>query len=247
MFQFALTRTAKQFNHNLTSTFGSRVVPKINILVKFGVLLNCLFLFALALSAQTKHQQWIYIARSEVGRFYVKRKLDHLSDGNRAMWSKLIYNDGSERINYTEWNCEERRFRIKQSSFYAANGSAIEHLKDLAWVFVTPESAAEGLFEEACGTPREVKYAVITLKEVKLRAAPARSGVVYRTAKDSEKFLLTPFAPVGAWYQIYDPQTLVEYWVHGNGIKIISADSDEMKSNKPKKKDRSKQIEKKRK
>jgi hypothetical protein len=39
---------------------------------------------------------------------------------------------------------------------------------------------------------------------------------VYRTAKQGERFPITPFDPVGAWYCVYDPQTLVEYWIHGN-------------------------------
>jgi hypothetical protein len=193
----------------------------------------CLFAFLNSVTAQI--QEWVYIARSEEGRFYVKRKIDQLSGGNRAMWMKIVSDDGSEQISYSEWDCKGRRFRLLQTSSYAADGTAIEHLKNLDWAFVTPESAAESLFGEACGNPMTVKYAVIILKEVKLRDAPNINGQVYRTAKRNEKFPLTPFDPVGAWYHIYDPKTLVEYWVHGNGIKIVSGNSDNIKSNKLKK------------
>lgn len=199
-------------------------------------LLFCIFcLFAFLTSVFAQNQEWVYIARSEEGRFYVKRKIDQLPDGNRAMWTKLVYDDGSERISYTEWDCKARRFRLKQTSSYAADGTAIEHLKNLDWAFVTPESAAESLFGEACGKPMEVKYAVIILKKVKLRGEPNINGGVLRAAKRNEKFPLTPFNPVGAWYQIYDQKTLVEYWVHGNGIKIVTGNADMINTNKSKK------------
>lgn len=193
----------------------------------------CLFAFLTSVAAQT--QEWFYIARSEEGRFYVKRKIDQLPDGNRAMWMKLASDKGFERISYAEWDCKNRRFRLLQTSSYTADGRAIEHLKNLDWAFVTPETTGENLFEEACGTPREIKYAVFILREVKLRGEPNINGQIYRTAKRNEKFPLTPFDPVGAWYHIYDPKTLIEYWVHGNGIKIVTDNADDVKSNKSKK------------
>ena len=194
----------------------------------FGVF--CLFAFITTILAQA--QEWIYISRSEEGRHYVKRKIDRVAGGNPAMWTKIVSDDGSEQISYIEWDCKGRRFRLLQTSSYAADGTALEHLKNLDWAFVTPESTAESLIKEACGSPMEVKYALIILKEVKLRDAPNMNGGVNRTAKRNEKFALTPFDPVGAWYLIYDPKTLVEYWVHGNGIKIVSSDVKANKSNK---------------
>jgi hypothetical protein len=192
--------------------------------------LFCLFAFITNVFAQA--QEWIYIARSEEGRYYVKRKIDKLPGGNPAMWMKIVSEDNSEQISYSEWDCKGRRFRLKQTSTFAANGTALEQLKELDWAFVSPETVSESLIKEACGSPKEVKYALIILKEVKLRETPNMSGGVIRTAKRNEKFPLTPFVPVGAWYQIYDPKTLVEYWVHGNGIKIASSDVKTSKSNK---------------
>ena len=190
----------------------------------------CLFVFIATIFAQS--QEWIYIARSEEGRYYVKRKIDKLPGDNPAMWMKIVSEDGSEQISYSEWDCKGRRFRLKQTSTYAADGTAIEQLKDLDWAFVSPETVSERLIKEGCGSPMEVKYALIILKEVKLRETPSINGGVIRTAKLNEKFPLTPFVPVGAWYQIYDPKTLFEYWVHGNGIKIVSRDVKITKPNK---------------
>jgi len=190
----------------------------------------CLFSFTITGFAQ--NAEWIYIARSPEGRYYIKRKIDRLAGGNPTMWMKIVSDDGSEQINYTEWDCKNRRFRLNQTSTYAADGTSLEHLRNLDWAAVTPESVAEDLFEEPCGTPRQIKYAVIILSKVQLHDAPRADGQVYRTVKRNEKFPLAPFNPVGAWYQIYDPKTLAEYWVHGNGIKIISSGEKSDKSNK---------------
>ncbi len=190
----------------------------------------CVFAFLTTVFAQA--QEWVYIARSEEGRYFVKRKIDQLAGGNPAMWMKIVSDDGTEQISYSEWDCKARRFRLKQTSTYAADGTAIEQLKNLDWAFVSPETVSESLIKEACGSPMEVKYALVILKEVKLRETPNMNGGVIRTAKRNEKFPLTPFVPVGAWYQIYDSKTLIEYWVHGNGIKIVSSDVKTGKSNK---------------
>jgi hypothetical protein len=180
----------------------------------------CLFGFTITGFAQTA--EWIYIARSTEGRYFVKRKIDRIDPGNRGMWMKIVSDDDSEQISYSEWDCQNRRFRLKQTSSFNADGTTVWQLKNLDWAYVSPETVSEDLFEEACGTPRQIKYAVIILKEVKLRDAPGPNGQVYRTVKRSERFPLTPFNPVGAWFQIYDPKTLAEYWVHGNAIKIVA-------------------------
>lgn len=169
---------------------------------------------------------WIYIARSEEGKYYVKRQVDKLptAAGHHAQWMKIVSPDGSEDISYAEWDCHKRRFRLLQTSSYAPGGKAVAHRKNLDWTLATPESVAEDLFEEACGTPRKLKYALIMLPQVKLRDAPRTTGQVYRTAKRGEIFPLVPFDPVGAWYHVYDPKTLAEYWLHGNAIKIVEND-----------------------
>lgn len=191
---------------------------KVKIRVLLLALLFLFFSFSETSFAQT--QNWIYVAKSTEGRYFVKRKIEKINGNNRAIWMKIVSDDGSEQVSYSEWDCRTRRFRLNQTSVYAPDGTALEHYKKLDWAEVAPETVSETLFEEACGTPSEIKYAVIILKEVKLRTAPTINAEVVRTVKQKEVFPLTPFAPIGAWYQIYDPNTLAEYWVHGNGIKI---------------------------
>lgn len=218
-----------QLTYNLMKSIKIR-----NFLLSFFCL-GCFFSAGFA-----QNTKWIYTARSSEGRYYIKKKIDQLKSGNQGMWMKIISDDGTEQISYTEWDCTNRKFRLKQTSTYSSDGTTLNQLKNLDWVLVSPESVSEDLIEEVCGNPREVKYAVIILKEVKLRDTPGLNGQVYRTAKLNEKFPLTPFNPVGAWYQIYDPETLVEYWVHENGIKVISGSiknkEPEQSSGKSKKK-----------
>lgn len=180
----------------------------------------CLLTAVIGIQAQTV--EWKYIARSEEGRYFVKPNIDSLPGGNSGMWFKILADDGAEQLSYAEWDCRGRRFRLKQTSSFAPDGTAVEQLKNLDWAYVVPETVSEDLISEACGNPRKVEYAVIVLKEVKLRNAPKTSGRVYRTAKRNESFPLAPFNLAGAWYQIYDPVTPAEYWIHGNGIKIVS-------------------------
>lgn len=197
----------------------SKYVSKIG--QKSIILFFCVFnVFSCITTIFAQTQEWIYIARSPEGRYFVKRKIDQINGNNRAIWMKILSDDGSEQVSYSEWDCRGSRFRLNQTSVYAPDGTALEHYKKLDWAKVAPETVSETLFEEACGTPSDIKFAVIILKEVKLRAAPTMNAEVIRTVKQNEVFPLTPFAPIGAWYQIYDPNTLAEYWVHGNGIKI---------------------------
>jgi hypothetical protein len=192
----------------------------------------CLFGLSQIVFAQSA-MLWIYISRSEHGRYYVKRKIDRMDNGHRGIWMKLLAEDGSEEISYEEWDCQKRRFRIKQISYYAPDGTALRHLMDLDWAFATPESVAARLYEEACGTPREIKYAEIIVPKAQMRDSPNIRGEIYRTAKKEEIFPITPFDPVAAWYCVYDPQTLVEYWLHGNAIKIVPGKTENAKTKQP--------------
>src|SRR5687768_1803637 len=84
----------------------------------------CLFAFIIPVFAQA--QEWVYIAKSEEGRYYVIRKIDRLAGGNPALWMKIVAADGTEQISYSEWDCKARRFRLKQTSVFAADGRALE-------------------------------------------------------------------------------------------------------------------------
>lgn len=184
------------------------------------------FLFSLVtLPAQTLAQPanaWKYVAQSDEGKYYVKLQIDKLPNRNRAQWSKIISPDGEEEISRTEWGCREKRFHLLQTSSYAANGTALSHQKNLDWAEVTPETVSEILYAEACGAPMKISYAEIIIPQAKMRATTGANGQVLRTAKVGERFPLVPFPPLGAWYHVYDSVSLVEYWLHGNSIKIVS-------------------------
>jgi hypothetical protein len=197
------------------------------------LLFSFICLFGLSTVVFAQSAQWIYISRTEYGRYYVKRKIDRMNNGHRGIWRKIVADDGSEEISYDEWDCQKRRFRIRQVSNYAANGTALSHRLDLDWTFATPDTVADKLYAEACGTPLEIKYAEIIMPKAQMRDSPNSRGQIYRTAKQGDRFPITPFDPVGAWYCVYDPQTLVEYWIHGNAIKIVTDKKEAVKIKKP--------------
>lgn len=190
------------------------------LIVKFGILVCIIGLFAAFVPAQA--QQWFYVARdTDGGRFFVQKKVDSLENNeNRGMWTKIIYPDWSWKTGYDEWDCKKRKFRTKQVSSYTNAGKLIRTERNLDWVLVTPEAVSEVLFEEACGKPSEVKYAVIQSARAELRDNLGVAGKVVRIIKREEKFPLTSIKSKGPWYQIYDPQTLIEYWLNGNTFKI---------------------------
>lgn len=220
-------KTEKRLNYNRikTMTQPKDFTEKAKARRKSKMISAVFCLLTAITSVQAQTIGWKYIARSEEGRYFVKTNTDSLPGGNPGMWFKILADDGAEQLNYSEWDCRSRRFRLKQTSSFAPDGTAVEQLKDLDWAYVAPETVSESLISEACGNPRSVKYAVIILEEVKLRDAPRKNAQVYRTVKRNERFPLTPFNPAGAWYQIYDPVTLAELWVHGNGIRIVAEDA----------------------
>jgi hypothetical protein len=152
----------------------------------------CLFGLPSIVFAQSV-QQWIYISRTEYGRYYVKRKIDRMNNGHRGIWRKIVADNGSEEISYDEWDCQKRRFRIRQVSNYAPDGTALSHRLDLDWAFATPDTVADKLYAEACGTPLEIKYAEIIMPKAQMRDSPNSRGQVYRTAKQGDIFPITPF------------------------------------------------------
>lgn len=196
------------------------LVPPITIL--------CLVLSFVLFPSQTfaqSSENWKYIAQSLEGKYYVKFSVDKLKNSNRAHWMKIISPDGEEEISYSEWDCGGKRFRLLQTSSYGADGTALSHQRNLDWAEVVPESVSEPLFREACGAPMKISYAEIITPHAKMRQAIGANGQVLRTAKSGERFPLVPFLPVGAWYHVYDPVSLVEYWLHGNSIKIVSEET----------------------
>lgn len=219
MFQYAVSGSAKPFSRNSSGNINFFRSAKFRWLVKFGVLF-CLFLASPPLRAQMAAQQWFFLVRDSDGRFFVQKKIDALENGNRGMWTKIVYSDWSWKTGYDEWDCKKRRFRTTQVSSYTADGELIRTARNLEWVLITPEAVSEALFAEACGEPAKVKYAVITSAQADLRDSAEAGAKVVRTVKKKEKFPLASTKPVGTWYVIYDPQTLVEYWLRDNTFKI---------------------------
>lgn len=219
MSQHISSRTPELIKQHLSHDSNSSKSIKPRLIVKFGICFCCLF-FVSALQAQTT-QQWFYVVNdSDNARFFVQKKIDSLEGDRRGMWTKIVYSDWSWKTGYDEWNCKKRRFRTKQVSSYSSDGKLLRTARNLKWVLVTPEAVSEALYAEACGKPLEVKYAVIISAQAELREFAEANGKVIRTIKRGEKFPLSSTKPVGEWYQIYDPQTLAEYWLHGDAFKI---------------------------
>ena len=204
----------------------------ISLLSMLLFLVFCFLVLPMQMFAQSS-KVWKYVAQTDEGKYYVKQSVDKLPNRNRAQWGKIISPEGEEEISRTEWDCRQKRFRLMQVSTFAPDGTALSHQKNLDWAEVAPETVSEVLYEEACGTPMKISYAEIISPQAKMRIGANSNSQVLRVVKSGERFPLVPFKPAGAWYHVYDPETLFEYWLHGNSIKIV-ADEKGNSSNKNK-------------
>lgn len=125
-----------------------------------------LFMFlASDASAQTPANSWIVAVDKQgddfVAMFVIDADRIVESGTHRRVWIRGHFAPDHpsvryrEMITYSEFDCQERRTRILQSTSYAADRSTIAREEMGAWSFVVPESFGESAFDFACSTPAQ--------------------------------------------------------------------------------------------
>lgn len=197
------------------------------LLLLFGITLCVCF------PSFAQDNRWVHIADATEG---VSSFIDITSRkviGNKVRtWDKSIFADGSYRINLNEWNCDEEKYFLLDSTSYSRNGSYIKKDKGTEWRFVVPNSINEIIYKFACnGLPENFSLDTlsagktkveITVNKANLRSSPNINSRIIREASIGERFTLVDEELVSYyWYEITLPGTSETAWIHRSTVKLI--------------------------
>lgn len=172
-------------------------------------------------SQQTKNK-WFYLSTSaDEWKFFYRKEIQKLQNGNPAFWQKVVYLDGSFLEMFQEWDCSQNRYRQIQVTGFTPTGKMVNGEKNLDWNYVSSDSISALNFLIVCKQITETKVAEIIVPQANLRSAPEKSASTLKTAKKGSRFTVSLTEPIGGWYNVVDGKTQQDFWVHGNAIKIL--------------------------
>lgn len=129
---------------------------KVQVLVKMTDLRSS---WPVPQSPSYKTGRWVFVAES-VDRetmFYLDSTYRELSSGNKIIWEKELFKDGTYILNYMEFDCQQIRFRATYSIAYDRLGTTTNtDTSAQRWENPVPDSIAEALFEKVCGLKKDV-------------------------------------------------------------------------------------------
>lgn len=183
---------------------------------------------------------WRYVITIPDGtKGYVNDEVEILANGNKHVWEKIVWADGSSVIALAEWDCRNKRRRTRQVTYYNRDQTIINMKKrqsDLyEWRYVIPGSGGDSNYRRVCLPLEPVKWAEITVRQVKLRSLPDESASVLRVAEEGEKFQFVPDTRFRGWFNVVDPATQQDYWLPGNTFKIVEDAETKQKAAKKEK------------
>lgn len=196
-----------------------------------------LLLFSITLCvcfpAFAQDNRWVFIADdADDTSFFIDITSRKIIGDRVRTWHKNIYKDGSYRINLAEWNCDEEKYFMLDSTVYSKSGSYIRKDKGTEWYFVVPNSVNEIIYKFACfGLPENFSIDTlsagktvveVTVNKANLRSAPSRNSQIIREASIGERFPLVSNELVSYfWYQITIPGTNETAWIHRSTVKLV--------------------------
>ncbi len=209
------------------------------ILISYGILL--------LVNQPTFAQQsrWQFIGRNDNGSLSYLEKSGRKESGNRKRtWVKEVYSDLSYKIILIDWQCRERRFQAVESTSYAASGQYIDKEGSSPWTTVVPDSVVENYYQAVCDSTGQTVppktdtsgnrvMAQVIAQNANVRESPTTSSRVIQKAAKGTRFIVADAEPTGGWYEVFIPNTIEIGWLHGNTIKLITAEPE---SKQPKQK-----------
>jgi hypothetical protein len=182
-------------------------------------------------SVLAQQNRWIFVGEDASGALFYFDKGSRQPIGNAMkVWDKIVYPDGSYRINQTKWQCKEKQFSIVDITIYSENNEFIGKDSPTPWLNVVPDSISEVMHRAVCGdlsdknlekTSSNKKMAEIIVEKANVRAEPGINSSVIKKVKSGEKFTLADENPTDGWYQIIISSTNKTAWIHGSTIKLL--------------------------
>lgn len=181
--------------------------------------------------AFAQQSRWTYVGRDTSGALFYFDKTSRQSTGKIIkVWDKIVYRDGSYRINQTKWKCKEELFSILDITIYSPNSEFLDKDKPTPWLNVVPDSISEVMHKAVCGdssdknlekTSSSKKIVEIIVEKANVRVEPDINSTIIRKVKSGERFALADENPTDGWYQIIISGTNKTGWIHGNTIKLV--------------------------
>lgn len=203
----------------------------------------------LSVTAQAEGSRWVYVAAStdKEEKYYLDSTYRSLSNGNKAIWEKELFQDGTYILNHMEFDCQQNKFRVTHSIAYDRLGTTTSSdSSEQRWEYPAPDSIGEALFEKMCNTKRNyttkpsepknrepetkrvaqesddlgVDYAIITASRANLREDADVSATTIREIPQGDLVVLLNRNPVGLWFNVIHVKSSQEGWIHSSTITV---------------------------
>lgn len=189
---------------------------------------SCCFLLCLVImyvcfesNVAAQKPTWRYLVTVAGGtKFYINNDVRTLANKHVLAWEKTLKPDNAASVALAEWDCENKQRLTRQVTFYNPDSTVIGTLKKFDWTPVIPGSSADLLFRRFCSPVPPIRTAQIIVARADLRTQPA-AGVVWRVARQGETFEVVPGTGQGGWYNVVEPETQVDFWLHGDNFKFV--------------------------
>lgn len=183
---------------------------------------------------------WRYVITNPEGtKGYINDEMKTLPNGNKNVWEKVVWADGSSVIAFAEYDCRNKRRITRQVTYYNRDQTIIDTKKRqsdlIEWRNIIPGTGGDSNYRRVCLLPEPVKWAEIIVPQVKMRSLPDESAAVLRVAKNGERFQFVPDTGFRGWINVVDTATQQDYWLPGNTFKIVEAANTKQKPTKKEK------------
>lgn len=174
-------------------------------------------------SARAQKVRWQYVTTSTVGgKTYLNVERKALPGKNQGAWEKMIDADGSSVVSLVEWDCAAKSRLMRQITYFNSQQIAIgAKTTGFTRSAVIPGSAGDFLYRRICLPSVPRKWARVIDDGTALLAAPDYAASVARRALEGERFLIVPETGLGGLYNVVDPETQQDFWLHKDGFEMI--------------------------
>jgi hypothetical protein len=178
---------------------------------------------------------WRYVITNPEGtKGFINDEMKTLPNGNKNVWEKVVWADGSSVIAFAEYDCRNKRRITRQVTYYNRDQTIIDTKKRqsdlIEWRNIIPGTGGDSNYRRVCLSPEPVKWAQIIVPQVKMRSLPDESAAVLRIAEEGEKFQFVPDTRFRGWFNVVDAVTQQDYWLPGNTFKIVEAAETKQKA-----------------
>ena len=198
---------------------------------KISIVLCLITFITVTGNSQSKEKvpRWLYIT-TQVNflKHYIRSDFTKQPDDTVRVWNKYIDPNGAHAVYLTDYNCKTNKLNQIKQVIYDTDGEKISD-EDFPseWKIILPETVGEQILDRVCGRAILSNWAEIKALNANLRQGIGTDFPVLRIAKKGEQFRIVAQAAGSPWYNIVDPETQEDFWVHRSTIILINKNQDE--------------------